>query len=210
LLSFIDKEYQEVKSLFKDNFQVIVVLSLATFSLVMQWYRPIGPTLVTNHLFYYVIIPVFAILFIFRENPLDYGFRIGDYHIWLWYVMITIIIGLPILVIASRFSSVNQYYISQFDYYEFLTISVPTLFAWEYLLRGFLLFGLKKRFGEVSIIIQMVPFVLLHLGKPEAETLSCIVTGLWFGWVAYRGKSFWPAFIIHVFINFAIKYFVNL
>ncbi|MBN2395988.1 MAG: CPBP family intramembrane metalloprotease, partial [Candidatus Atribacteria bacterium] len=49
---------------------------------------------------------------------------------------------------------------------------------------------------------------LLHLGKPEIETLSCIVTGLWFGWIAYRGKSFWPAFIIHVFINFTVRYFV--
>ncbi len=207
---FLYREYQEILTFLKDNFQVIVVLCLATLSLVMQWYRPVGPTLVTNYLFYYVAIPVLVILFIFRKNPLDYGFRIGCYRIWLWYVIITIIIGLPILVIASRFSSVSQYYISQFDYYEFLTASVPVLFAWEYLLRGFLLFGLKKRFGQMSIVIQMVPFVLLHLGKPEAETLSCILTGLWFGWVAYRGKSFWPAFIIHVFINFTVKYFVNL
>ena len=210
MLKFLYREYLEILPFLKDNFQVLIVLTLATFSLVMQWYRPIGPTLAFSHLIYYVILPVFVILFILRDNPLDYGFRIGNYRIWLPYVFITIVLGVPVLLIGSRFASVHQYYVRQFNYYEFFTSAVVILFAWEYLLRGFLLFGLKKRFGEVSIIIQMVPFVLLHLGKPEAETLSCIVTGLWFGWIAYRGKSFWPAFIIHVFINFTIKYFVNL
>ncbi len=207
---FLFQEYQALISFLKEYVKVIVVLCLATFSLVMQWYRPIGPTLAINYIFYYIVVPILVILLVLRDNPLDYGFRIGHYRIWLPYVIITIIIGLPILLVGSSFSSVHQFYASQFNYYEFLTASVPELFAWEYLLRGFLLFGLKKRFGQASIIIQMVPFVLLHLGKPEAETLSCIVTGLWFGWVAYRGKSFWPAFIIHVFINFTVKYFLNL
>ncbi len=74
-------------------------------------------------------------------------------------------------------------------------------------MRGFLLFGLKEKLGELSIVVQMIPFVLMHFGKPELETLSTIVTGLYFGYVAYRGNSFWPAFIIHLFIN---VFFVSL
>jgi membrane protease YdiL (CAAX protease family) len=73
--------------------------------------------------------------------------------------------------------------------------------------RGFLLFGLKEKFKEGSILIQMIPFVLLHIGKPELETISCLFTGILFGYMAYRGKSFWPAFTIHLFINI---YFVAL
>ena len=210
MLKLLYQEYQEILTFLKDNFQIIVVLCLATLSLVMQWYRPIGPTLAINYIFYFIVVPIFVILFVIKDNPLDYGFRIGHYRVWLFYVIITIAVSLPVLLIGSKFSSVHQFYARQFHYYEFFTASVPELFAWEYLLRGFLLFGLKKRFGEASIIIQMVPFVLLHLGKPELEALSCIVTGLWFGWIAYRGKSFWPAFMIHVFINFTVKYFVNL
>jgi len=208
-MKFIRQEYQEIKSFFKNYFRVIVVLSLVIFSLVMAWYRPVGPSQASNQLFYYLIIPVLVIFFIFRENPLDYGLRLGNYSIWISYVAITILIGFPILFIASSITPVSKFYTTQFNYYIFFTSTVPILFAWEYLLRGFLLFGLKKQFGQASIVIQMVPFVLLHLGKPEAETVSCIFTGLWFGWVAYRGKSFWPAFIIHVFINFSVKYFVN-
>ena len=209
MVRFFNQEYKLIKSFFEGNFQVIIVLSVTTFSLVMQWYRPISANLALSNVVYYLILPVFIIFFILRDNPLDYGFRLGDYKIWLYYIVLTIAIGIPVLLIGSRFASVQKYYIKSFNYYDFFTSSVVILFAWEYLLRGFLLFGLRKQFGEASIIIQMVPFVLLHLGKPEAETLSCILTGLWFGWIAYRGKSFWPAFIIHVFINFTVKFIVN-
>ncbi len=208
--NFLCREYQTIKFFLKDNFEVMVVLCLGTFSLVMQWYRPVGPKLAISYLFYYFMLPVLVILLILKDNPLDYGLRIGDCRVWLCYVILTVIVSFPILLMSCRFSSLNQYYTLQFNFHEFFISTVPELFAWEYLLRGFLLFGLKKKFGQASIIIQMVPFVLLHLGKPEVETLSCILTGLWFGWIAYRGRSFWPAFIIHTFITFTVKYFVNI
>jgi membrane protease YdiL (CAAX protease family) len=209
-MKFLSREYQEIKSFITENYQVIIVLGVATLSLTLQWYRPIRSSLALSYIFYFIVLPVFVIRFVLKENPLYYGFGLGNYRIWLNYVVITIVICIPVLLIASQFSQIHQYYGKGFDYYEFFSLTVPTLLAWEYLLRGFLLFGLKERFGKASIVIQMVPFVLMHLGKPEIETLSCIITGLWFGWIAYRGKSFWPAFLIHIFINFTVKYFVTL
>ena len=93
---FFSQEYQAIKSFLKDNFQVLVVLCLVTFSLVMQWYRPVGSTLTINYLFYYVVLPVLVILFVLRDNPLDYGFRIGRFSTWLTYVFMTIMIGFPV------------------------------------------------------------------------------------------------------------------
>jgi membrane protease YdiL (CAAX protease family) len=55
----------------------------------------------------------------------------------------------------------------------------------------------------------MIPFVLLHLGKPELETISCLFTGILFGYIAYRGKSFWPVFLIHLFINVYFVWLIN-
>jgi membrane protease YdiL (CAAX protease family) len=182
---------------------------MSTLFLVLAWCRPIGSSLVVSYTVYYIIFPAFTILIILRKNPLDFGLRLGNYNLWGFYVAITVVIAIPVLYIGSLFSSVGQYYTKPFDYYSFFTQMVPLLFAWEYLLRGFLLFGLKERFKEASILIQMVPFVLLHIGKPEIEILMCIPMGLWFGYIAYRGKSFWPAFITHTFINFILKYFVN-
>lgn len=209
-MNFFFIEYQKIKRFLEENYKVILILGVSTLSLTLQWYRSINalpPAF--SYIFYYMLLPVFVTYFLLKDNPLQYGFTLGDYNIWLPYVGITIFITIPILLLASRFSQVYRYYGKGFSYYEFFTLTLPTLLAWEYLLRGFLLLGLKERFGEASIIIQMVPFVLLHLGKPEIETLSCIITGLWFGWVAYRGRSFWPAFIIHVFINFTVSFLVN-
>ncbi len=206
-MKFFCLEYQEIKKFIEENYKVILILGISTLSLILQWYRPIRSLPAFSYIFYYMVLPSFTIYFLLKDNPLQYGFTLGDYITWLPYVGITMFISIPILFLGSRFSEVHRYYGKGFSYHEFFALTIPTLLAWEYLLRGFLLFGLKERFGEASIIIQMVPFVLLHLGKPEVETLSCIVTGLWFGWVAYRGKSFWPAFIIHVFINFMVRIF---
>ena len=97
----------------------------------------------------------------------------------------------------------------QFNAGKYALETIVYLFAWEFIFRGFLLFGLKERFSDGSILIQMIPFVLTHLGKPEIETISTIIMGIYFGYVAYRGNSFWPAFIIHTFINITFVVFVN-
>ena len=206
---FLEKELREICNFLKRNFTETVILGMSTVFMVFQIYRPIKSSTVLSYLFYFVVLPLLTIFIILRKNPFDYGFKLGNYKLWGFYVAITVIIGIPILYVGSLFTSVGQYYTKPFEYHSFFTQMVPLLFAWEYLLRGFLLFGLRERFKEASIIIQMVPFVLLHIGKPEVEILMCSPMGLWFGYIAYKGKSFWPAFITHVFIVFILKYFVN-
>jgi membrane protease YdiL (CAAX protease family) len=209
MINLLKQELQKIYSFFKNNYRETVILCMSTLFLVLAISRPVGASLVVNYTVYYMVLPVFTILFILRKNPLDFGLRIGDYKLWGFYVAITILIAIPVLYIGSLFSSIDQYYAKPFNYYSFFAEMVPLLFVWEFILRGFLLFGLKEKFREASILIQMVPFVLLHIGKPEIEILMCIPMGLWFGYIAYRGKSFWPAFITHTFINFTLKYFVN-
>ena len=208
MINLFKQELHEIYSFFKNNYQEAIVLCMSTLFLVLAICRPIGSSLVVNYTVYYMILPIFTILIILRKNPLDFGLRLGDYRLWSFYIVITVVIALPVLYIASLFSSVGQYYVKHFNYSSFFTQTVPLLFVWEYLLRGFILFGFKERFKEASILIPMVPFVLHHIGEPEIKILMCIPMGLWFGYIAYRGKSFWPAFIIHTFINVTLKYFV--
>ena len=123
----------------------------------------------------------------------------------------TVLIGLPILYISSRFSLLESYYaVQQFDLLRYSLEAIVYLFAWEFLFRGFLLFGLKEKLKESSILIQMIPFVLLHFEKPGIEAISTIIMGIYLGYIVYRGNSYWPAFIIHLFINISFRAFVNL
>ena len=208
MINLLKQELHEIYSFFKNNYQEAVILCMSTLFLVLAICRPIGSSLVVNHTVYYMVLPIFTILIILRKNPLDFGLRFWDYKLWSFYVAITVLIGIPVLYIGSLFSSVDQYYTKPFDYYSFFTQTVPLLFVWEYLLRGFILFGFKERFKEASILIPMFPFVLHHIREPEIKILMCIPMGLWFGYIAYRGKSFWPAFIVHTFINVTLGYFV--
>jgi membrane protease YdiL (CAAX protease family) len=74
------------------------------------------------------------------------------------------------------------------------------MFAWEFFFRAFTLFGLEPAFGEMAIYVQMIPFAIAHVGKPEVETLSSIAGGILIGYIVRRCRSFWPAFILHFII----------
>jgi membrane protease YdiL (CAAX protease family) len=209
LLELSRRELREISGFFRRNYSEIIVISLATLYLTLAAYHPIGPPWISS-LLYFAILPVLTILLL-RKNPLHFGLRPGNVRVWSFYVVVTFIIAMPVLYLASRSGGLSHYYTEpNFNIIEYSAQTVVYLFAWEFIFRGFLLFGLKDKLKELSILVQMVPFVLLHIDKPEIETISTLLTGLYFGYVAYRGNSFWPAFIIHLFINISFLIFVNM
>lgn len=202
------RELQEIASFFRRNYREIVIIGLATLFLTLAGYHPIGPSW-TSSLIYFAVFPILTII-ILRKNPLDFGLKLGKFKVWGFYVVVTFIVALPILYIASRIPVFTRYYtMPQFNVVKYIPETIVYLLAWEFIFRGFLLFGLKEKLKESSILIQMVPFVIVHFGKPEIETISTILTGIYFGYIAYRGNSYWPAFIIHLFINIVFVVLVN-
>jgi membrane protease YdiL (CAAX protease family) len=209
MVYLINKELRAIYAYLRRNYREIVVFICATFCLTLHNYHVIwNPWL--SSLIYYAVIPFLVILIILRRNPMDFGLRSGNSRLWGFYILVTCLVSLPILYIASHNQGLRDYYmIADLNLSVYLLETIIRLLASEFILRGFLLFGLKDKMKEGSILIQMVPFVLIHFGKPEIETLSTILTGIYFGYVAYRGNSFWPAFIIHLFINISFTLLVN-
>jgi membrane protease YdiL (CAAX protease family) len=206
----LKKELQGVYHFTKRNYREMVVISSAVLFLTLNEYH-----LIINRWFsallYFAIAPILIIVVLLWENPLDFGLRFGSPRIWSFHVAIACLIGLPIIYIVSHFSAFQSYYaIEKFAPLNYVLITGAYLFAWEFLFRGFILFGLKEKLREGSIIVQMIPFVLLHFGKPELETISTILMGLYFGYIVYRGNSYWPAFLVHLFINITLIFLVNL
>jgi membrane protease YdiL (CAAX protease family) len=203
-------EFQGIFSFLKRNYGEVVIISSATLFLTINRYYPIGPLWVSS-LLYFAILPVLTVLLILRRNPLDFGLRFGNFKAWSFHVVVSLIIALPILYIASRSSLLAEYYtMTQLDMLKYSLETIAYLLSWEFLFRGFLIFGLKEKFKEGSILIQMIPFAILHFGKPEVEAISTILMGIYLGYVVYRGNSYWPAFIIHLFINILFRIFVNI
>jgi membrane protease YdiL (CAAX protease family) len=147
----------------------------------------------------YFIIPMIIILVIFRENPKEYGFALGDWKAGIVITLGAIILISPILWLVGRGDASMQ------NYYKPMVAGLPwstllDLFGWEFIFRGWLLFGYARKFGADALWLQAVPFALAHLGKPELETLSTIFGGFTFGWVAWRTKSFVYPLLIHWFV----------
>ncbi len=205
----ISTELKNLIGFLKNWYNEIVVICFATLFMILHSYREIENFWISSFI-YFGIFPVLTILIFLRKNPLDFGLRLGNYRLWLPYVLIFLAIAIPILYFTSDMSSVQGYYRSgrNFDLLKYALQMGVYMLGWEFLFRGFMLFGLKEKFKEGSIIIQMIPFVLLHFGKPEIETISTIFTGLLWGYICYRGKSFWPAYIMHMVINISNKAFV--
>jgi membrane protease YdiL (CAAX protease family) len=210
MIVFFKEEIVGILQFLKNtNRETIVILS-ATLFLTLDHYHTIHPQWLSTFI-YYAVLPLLVILIVLRKNPLDFGLRMGNPRIWGKYVLIICLISAAILYAASFFPSLQSYYqMEKFNFFSYFLTSCVSLSASEYIYRGFLIFGLQEKFKEGSVLIQMIPFVLLHLGKPELETISCLFTGILFGYVAYRGKSYWPAFFIHLFINIYFLALINL
>lgn len=181
------------------DWKVITITVVSTLLLMVDYYHKLTSQKYIDRVILYMVIPLLIILLLFRENPRDYGFGLGDWKAGL------ILAGIGILFMAPIIYSLGRGDESMQKYYERFLAGLPwttflDLIGWEFLFRGWVLFGYARKFGPEALWLQAVPFAVAHIGKPEVETLSTIFGGFAFGWIAWRTRSFvWP-FLIHWFI----------
>jgi membrane protease YdiL (CAAX protease family) len=189
------------KSLFRTDlrfdWKIVTITIVSTLLLMVDHYHQLTSWKSYDRIILYLFVPLLFILLVFRENPKEYGFRLGDWRAGLVITLGALAVMLPVLwLLIGGDSSMKEYYQPllgpTLPLYTFLE-----LFGWEFFFRGWLLFGYARRFGAEALWLQAVPFALAHIGKPEVETLSTIFGGFAFGWVAWRTKSFLYPFLIH-------------
>lgn len=70
--------------------------------------------------------------------------------------------------------------------------------AIESFFRGFLVLGLAPRFGSMSVLVAVVPYMMIHFVKPPAEALASVIGGVVLGTLALRTKSIVGGIAVHV------------
>ena len=193
------------------DLNLIAVVGISTLMLVLRHYYRLNIDFPqANELIYYLLIPLAAGWLLFRDKPWDYGIRIGRWKLAIIITLVCLAAMAGILYGAGKMPEVSSYYhMYDIDWPELLLNHALYMFAWEFLFRGYMLFGLEKSIGKSAIFVQAIPFVLLHLGKPFLETLFCIPGGFILGYVAYKTRSFLPCFIIHFGIYAMMIFFTN-
>jgi membrane protease YdiL (CAAX protease family) len=157
-------------------------------------------------LMFYLLIPALFCKFYLRNKLSDSGFQWGNSrkHLKTYGLLLAGI--LPLVFLAS--------YLPGFQAaYPFLectkeNLSFERLLIWElayflqfvsieYFFRGFLLMNLEPYIGRFSIMVSMLPYCMIHFGKPFPETIGAIFAGLILGAMALRSRSIFPGIILH-------------
>lgn len=190
---------------------VITFLSME-FASPNFYYDHIGKDRFDSRIYWFLMdgflmfaLPALSIKLIFKEPLSKYGWQWGDYKFGLFTVGLFLLVMLPVLWIASASETFAKTYPQggskvsiNFTYYFIYEMAILIyMLGWEFFWRGFMLFGLKEKFGYYSIFIQMIPFFILHKGKPELEVFASIFAGLVLGVQALRANSFIYCWLIH-------------
>lgn len=186
------------------DLKLTLIIILGTVLPMIDYYgHRITGTKAYDRIVLYLVIPMIVIVFLFRDSPADYGFRIGDWRAGLLWTVAGCLGMAIVLWFAARTPSMQSYYEAKApeNTAYLIYITAVDLFGWEFIWRGFLLFGMAAVLGPgPAIWLQAVPFAFMHLGKPEVETLTTVFGGAAFGFVAWQTGSFFYPFLIHWFI----------
>jgi membrane protease YdiL (CAAX protease family) len=153
----------------------------------------------------YVIIPLAAIALMRGERFRDYHFSLRGFtkHLWIYLLMFTLIT--PAVIIASTTDTFRHTYPfyrmanrSHFDLWTWEAFYAAQFVSLEIFFRGFMLAGLRRAMGANAIFVMIVPYCMIHYGKPMSETLGAIGAGVILGTVAMRTKSIWGGVVIHI------------
>jgi len=153
----------------------------------------------------YLVLPAIAIAIIpgvrLRDQHLSVRGTIN--HLWLYAALFAAVF--PAVVIASRTGSFQETY----PFYKWANRSSKDLWLWEamyaaqflsleFFFRGVMLSCLRRVAGANAIFVMIVPYCMIHYGKPMPETLGAIGAGLILGTLAMRTRSIWGGVLIHV------------
>jgi len=153
----------------------------------------------------YVIIPMIVLACLPGERIRDYHVSVKGTLEHLWIYVVLFICVLPAVVLASTTPAFRHTY----PFYRMANRSYTDLVCWELLyaaqflsleffFRGFILQGLRRALGANALFVMIVPYCMIHYGKPMPETLGAIGAGLILGTLAMRTRSIWGGVMIHV------------
>jgi hypothetical protein len=122
---------------------------------------------------------------------------------WKIYAALYALMLVPVGLAALRGNFIAYYPINKtavaslerFALWELIYLS--QFFAVEVLFRGLLILPFRRRLGSYAILLPLLPYCMVHFGKPMPEALAALVAGLVLGTLALLTRTVWLGVAIH-------------
>jgi membrane protease YdiL (CAAX protease family) len=161
----------------------------------------------------YVAVPGLIVRLVFKERLRDYGVKVGGVFADAWVYGLMMAVAWPAIFLASN----SEHFQATYPFYHLASGegAGPNLLCWELLyaaqffgveffFRGYLVHGLKYRFGAYAIFVMVVPYCMLHFYKPLPEALASVLGGVVLGFMSLRTRSIWMGTAIHVTVAWSM------
>ena len=155
----------------------------------------------------FLILPLLAVLVHpgLRKRSLGLSFKGITKHLWIYAVLfVPVFIAVFIVSFQEEFQTYYPFYTKAGRSFVEFAIWESFYFAQflslEFFFRGFMIQPLKREMGSSVIFAMMIPYVMIHIGKPMIECFGAIFAGIVLGTLALRTRSIWCGFLIHVSI----------
>lgn len=175
---------------------------------VLPRFGPIDPRSLRNQglerVVTFGIIPL-VVLLALRDDPRRYGLGRGDVRRAVVLGGAATLLTVPVIAVIAGLPAIREWYAPSMTTVAGVALTnVLDLVPSEFLLRGFLMFALLRAIGPFGVVVATVPFVMVHIGKPDLEVISTLAGGLVFGWLNWRTGAIWASAGYHVAIQTAV------
>jgi membrane protease YdiL (CAAX protease family) len=142
-------------------------------------------------------------LFFRKDSLLDMGLRTRGFseHAWLYALFVTIMV--PLLILVARQPDFGSYYPiydtagrSWMDFAIWEALYIGQFLGLEILFRGWWIRATRV-FGVGAIFSMVVPYCMIHYGKPYLEASAAIIAGTVLGSLSMKTRSIWAGFLVH-------------
>ncbi len=158
--------------------------------------------------FWYCVPAMMVVKLVLRERLADYGLKLRGWQSGWRIYLVFVAVMVPLVLTFSATEHFQQTY-------PFYSGWTPTVDGWsrlllweatyalqfvalEFFFRGFLVHGLKHRFGVYAVFVMTVPYCMIHFGKPLAECVASIFAGVALGMMSLKTRSVWLGAGLHI------------
>ena len=165
--------------------------------------------------FYFLLIPLIVTIFVIERNLGDFGINftnISESLIWIFGLGGSIVLIQSI--IAGNKTNLDQYpqvRVKEWSTGLFINNSFLWfiyLFSYEFMFRGFLLFGSVYAFGVwPGILLNTTMYSLAHIPKGAREAIMAIPFGIFICYITLRTETIWVAVFVHLVLALSNDFF---